>query len=1083
MRSPFTALLRPFVALALCIGCMSGASPALQAQVLDQTLFTAGTVTRNAANQHWAYLALQIDDPLKLRQRKIAVYSKAGQPGSPNAFVRKGVITVQTDPLILQTLISRAVNLGESAAELEFALNEIFGELVPDPSLALKGKLSAVIQGALADPQQYGSLVLLSRTHPAVALSLGLAWAEPIPAGDSTFELREFDVAKGMDTGVVGRVTVTAGAPVVLPAPSRPVDVPDLSAKGHLNSRMRWGTPVALRRLSLLHFGFNLYRIPRAFAEGTNLHVTPPDPVTLAGMAEQGLNGVKRINKAPALAARAMTEVEAANLAVDPKTAFINDDNALAQEDAVPFKDGDQFYYFLTARDLLGRDGLVSPGTLVTMTDRVPPSSPRGVVVENDYRYEAGLPIQRLRVTWKQRPIEADNNVTGYYIYRWVSPGDVATLGGNPMLNRISPLVPHLPGQATQTFLDETPDAPTAPGSLDHTIYYTVRAVEQTSNSQNLSGHSAPAGGVLRDREAPEGPSGGVYVECCDPVAAADGTEEQRLTGGDAAEAVFDLICTRESSAIRFADFFLFGGNAAQHHARVHFQPGATKVRKRVVLRRTSLTPPFTIHCRTGTDAEHLSSFAVQVISGLPAVDQRRLVKFRGFVRCTEILWDERAELLGCTGHDPNPDIQGGEGAAANAVHGLKVKMDLTLTTKEWRLYRRIDGGKLTLLRQGLADYSNVQQIEVVDKDLPASASTIFYFGQLLDQNGNASQLALLSKAVPLAHSPPAPMLAPVSIGGTPGSPVAVVKWFCPPQGVERFEVFVHVEPGPTPNLLTPQLGENHHQPIDQFANGPVDNDDTETLSYGAYFTPQIGGAFGDGPDFQFTFPFAKDKTYLIQIAAKSKNGTRSTIGNVQRLKWKGGQSLAGVPVPGTPNVPWPEILPPEPGDAWHSSMIPVQLSQPDFSGVGIRIGELSANEIIILGGAVHARGRGSLNSALFPGIAPTGSGDKLLPLVLYRYQVANALFQNVSGDMIQVTPLMETIALAEKVGPGGDYMQVTDPFVRLYAQTAPEPHNWIYLLDTQPVVRRATYAYVAVRFGKNGEIASVHPLPPVTVN
>ena len=256
MRSPFTALLRPFVALALCIGCMSGASPALQAQVLDQTLFTAGTVTRNAANQHWAYLALQIDDPLKLRQRKIAVYSKAGQPGSPNAFVRKGVITVQTDPLILQTLISRAVNLGESAAELEFALNEIFGELVPDPSLALKGKLSAVIQGALADPQQYGSLVLLSRTHPAVALSLGLAWAEPIPAGDSTFELREFDVAKGMDTGVVGRVTVTAGAPVVLPAPSRPVDVPDLSAKGHLNSRMRWGTPVALRRLSLLHFGF-----------------------------------------------------------------------------------------------------------------------------------------------------------------------------------------------------------------------------------------------------------------------------------------------------------------------------------------------------------------------------------------------------------------------------------------------------------------------------------------------------------------------------------------------------------------------------------------------------------------------------------------------------------------------------------------------------------------------------------------------------------------------------------------------------------------------------------------------------------
>ena len=1069
-------LCRPILALVLC-----HALPA-RAQVLEETLFTAGTVTRNASNQHWAFLSFQIDDPVKLRQRKLAVYHKPGAPGAPGAFVRRAVVTVQTDPLILQTLIGRAANLGESPQELGHAIDEIFGPMVPDPSLSLARKLSAVIQGSLQDPKQYGSLVLLSRTHPAVTLALGLGHAEPIPSGESTFEIREFDVGAGADLGVVGRVTVTAGQPVVLPAPGRPVELVDTSAKGHLNARLRWGTPLALRRLSLLHFGYNLYRVPRQWAESVNLHVSPPTPDVLAGMAEQGLNGVRRINKAPALAARVMTEVEAANVVADPKTAFLNDDNGMATDDAVPFKDGEQFYYFVAARDLLGRDGQVSPGTLVTMTDRVPPSAPRGVVVENDYRYEGGNGIQRLRITWKQRPSEPDNVIAGYYVHRWGSPGDVATMGGNPLLNRISPLIPHVPGQTTATFLDETPGAPMDDEDFDHTVYYTVRAVEQTSAGQNLSGHSAPAGGVLRDREAPAGPGGGVYVECCDPVALADGVTDQRHPSPDKAEAVIDLVCTREASGIRFADFFIGGTSPDKQVARVHFRTGSDTVRRRVVLRRNAVTLPLTVHCRTGMDADHLSGFAVQQISELPGVGERRRVRFRGTPRCTEVLWNEAAEAAGCLGHDPHPGIQGGEGASGNAVHGLKVKMDLTPTTKEWRLYRRIDGGKLSLLRQGLADFDDVQQIEVVDKDLPASAATVFYYGQLLDQNGNASQLALLSKAVPVQQAPPAPMQAPPSIGGTPGNPSAIVRWFCPPQGVERFEVFVHVEPGPVPNVLSPLLGENHHKPIDQLAWGPVDAEETETLTYGAYFTPQVGGSFGNGPDFQISFPMAKDRTYLIQIAALSRNGGKRTLGNVQRLAWKGAKALTGTPAPGTPNVPWPELLPPEPGEAWHPAMAPVQLNGA-WNGVGVRIGELTPAQIVINAGNVDVKDHGSLNSALYPPVAPDASGDRLLPLVLYRYQVANAIFPNVSGDLIQVTPLMETIALAERVGPGGPYMAVKDPFVRIIGQSFPEPKFPIYLLDTQPVMKRATYGYVAVRFGRDGEIASVHPLPPVTVN
>ncbi|MDB6070618.1 MAG: hypothetical protein JWL81_1789 [Verrucomicrobiales bacterium] len=1081
MRLPSSSILRILSALALAASaCLwPGSVPVAQAQALKETLYTAGTVTKNAANQHWAYLSFQIDEPAKLMDRKLAVYVKPGGPASPAAFVRKAVVTVQTEPLILQTLITRAANLGESAAELEFALNEIFGDLVPDPSLSLAKKLSGVIQGALPDPQQYGSLVLLSRTHPAVAMALGLSYGEAIGTGESTFEVREFDVVAGADLGVVGRVTVMAGQPVVLPAPGPPVEVPDASAKGHLNARLRWGTPIPLRRLSLLHFGYNIYRIPRAWAEASGLHQTPPEAAVLAGMAEQGLNGIRRINGAPALAARVMTELEAGHLEADPKTAFINDDNGLAQDDAVPFKDGEQFYYFGTARDLLGRDGLVSPGTLVTMTDRVPPSAPRGVVVENDYRTnQLNQPVQRLRVTWKQRPPEADNNVIGYYVHRWDSPGEVSLQGGDPLFKRISPLIPHLPGQATQTFLDETPGAPVPATHADKTVYYTVRAVEQVSTGQNLSGNSAPAGGVLRDREAPAGPGGGMFINCTSPLTRPDGTEDSRLPGADDAEAVIDLVCTRDSPSIQFADFNLGGTGVAQLLARVHFQPGVDTVRKRVVLRRNGAALPVLVFCRTGVSSSHVSAYAQQTLSNLPPQDFRRRVIFRGLLQSSEVLWTDAAEANGCEGHEPHPGPQGGDGTPGNETQGLKIKVDLTPTTKEWRLYRRIDAGKMSMLRQGLADFTSVQQIEVVDTDLPASAGTIFYFGQLLDQNGNASQLALLGKAVPLKQKPPTPMQAPVALGGTPGSPSATVKWFCPAQGVERFEVLVHVAPGSAPAVLTPVLGSNHHTPMDQFALGPVDEDATPTLTYGAYYTPQVGGALGSGPDFQFSFPMAKDKTYLIQIAAISKNGGKRSIGNVQRLKWKGGQSLSGVPAPGTPNVPWPEILPPAPEDAWSSAMVPVQINAGGFNGVGIRIGELKQDQL--LGGDI--RGHGSLSSALYPPSVPNASGDQLLPVVVYRYQVPSTRFPQVSGDLIQVTPLMEKIALHRKSSNGTAYSTIEDPFIRVVTQSVPFIGAGIYLVDTQPVMKRASYAYVVVRFGRNGEIASVHPLPEINI-
>ena len=93
-------------------------------------------------------------------------------------------------------------------------------------------------------------------------------------------------------------------------------------------------------------------------------------------------------------------------------------------------------------------------------------------------------------------------------------------------------------------------------------------------------------------------------------------------------------------------------------------------------------------------------------------------------------------------------------------------------------------------------------------------------------------------------------------------------------------------------------------------------------------------------------------------------------------------------------------------------------------------------------------------------------------------------MFPKVSGDLIQVSPLMERI-VTQKVpaGVGGTQTRIIDPFVRItppVSQPAQDPR--LYLLDTQPVVREASYAYVFVRFENNGEIRDVVPVPAIHI-
>ena len=87
----------------------------------------------------------------------------------------------------------------------------------------------------------------------------------------------------------------------------------------------------------------------------------------------------------------------------DRTTYFFSDNNGRLSG-GQPFIDGTNFYYFITARDILGRDGLASPGGLATACRRIPPQAPTQFKVQNTVQV---LPLgtgttnqARLLVNW-----------------------------------------------------------------------------------------------------------------------------------------------------------------------------------------------------------------------------------------------------------------------------------------------------------------------------------------------------------------------------------------------------------------------------------------------------------------------------------------------------------------------------------------------------------------------------------------------------------------------------------------------------------------------------------------------------------
>jgi hypothetical protein len=120
----------------------------------------------------------------------------------------------------------------------------------------------------------------------------------------------------------------------------------------------------------------------------------------------------------------------------------------------------------------------------------------------------------RLQLSWTQN-IATNDNVQEYWIYRWDNPSAAMTNDATPLNHRIG-VVAQLAGTNVNVFVDNGTNLPTAPSVSNY--WFTVRAVSQSMCGPLFSPQSAPAWGVLRERQGPDAATGEVLGSCGTPV-------------------------------------------------------------------------------------------------------------------------------------------------------------------------------------------------------------------------------------------------------------------------------------------------------------------------------------------------------------------------------------------------------------------------------------------------------------------------------------------------------------------------------------------------------------------------------------
>ena len=1187
------------------------------AQPLNDLIFTAGTTISNPPNQNWSYVLIGAPQPALLAGKRFAIFSKAGFPTNSGNYSLRGIVFQQTDPAAVNNLLKQSVALGQDTNALNnaFAMSvgtNVLGLLHNVPgatSLSLAQQVLTAFSMANRDPAMAQSVLLLSQLNPGLKLCAGQAFSEQITT-TTTYEVRDVNLATGIAGDVLGRVTITPGAPVVLPAPGFPFQVVTNAPSDDRRIRLRWGTPDALRRLGLMQYGFNVWRIPAAAAIVGGFNVTPPTPAQLAANPN-----FLRMNTAPVMITKDYAPAAGPGGPDDPAdrlTYFFADDNGRFHYGGQPFLDGTNFYYFVTARDLLGRDGLVSTGGLATACRRLPPLAPTNPRVLNTV-VPGSTNQSALQITWQQNTNLSDL-VAQYWVYRWANPAMALTNDSPSASNYVANLVgivAQIPGANLNSILDT--NGPALPGASNY--WYTIRAVSHGACVDLFSPHSPPAWGVLRVRDAPLATSGELQGSCGTPVVAWQNFNTLVNAGGaDSNHWNYRFTCQRRDRGIAWVEFVVTNSFTLQPDilGPVYFPPDGDTVSMDYATPITTSFPTVDAACVVGTyyglvsqsvfshytnsvpmgqriesaflagellltalsssdpllstlnngqsictpayyvtpHADGTVSMQFSIISGTPM-----LIQFYDTSAPNAPVWRDIAVATPDTNGvysvywekcliGPLPPFQGcsvnlpgdadcsqhitstGDGSVAP----VRIRFRLTPRTHEFRLYRRVNDGPLTLVAQGAALFDPLnanRELVRTDDAMPPSRARICYFVQTLDENGNGSPMALIGCKDVKPPKPPRPVLGqPVATGDT-NNPQVALNWFCPTSGVYRFEVKIERadQPGsgkPT-GFISPILIHlsNFNAPIISQFNAPLNGQFnsqaryagllSEQVSFLAHFdesqlTPPVGANFGPGPQFTLNASVVPNVPYHISVAAQDDQGNSGDPSQVWTFIWRPPVPLITVPWPARP-LPPAAPFDDAPADAGliYAPRVAALLFT-NLQGhladtrypVGIRIADLSQTQLLTpnIGTTASAVYRATDYSLLDPNNLvlkrlsndPTRRGQPLLPIVVYRQQVTNAAFPRVSGNVSQVTPLLERIAFSQfylYTNPLIVDVTVPDHLIAEGSENNPAsdfPYKFLYLRDQQPVILGASYQYFVVRLNDKREVVEIIPAGTITI-
>lgn len=1088
---------------ALAAACLvfSAATAAAQDDLpVQESVFTAA-VTTEASGQAWAYILWQSNVPELMETKTYSVWSKPGTASSPAAMNRVAVVGLQVDPLAVSALIDRAtLALDEDVAALEDTIDNLFEDLAAG-SISLPEKVAGVIFGALAEERHVENLLLAARRFPALNMALGQAAALPIPSsGPVTFEVREHDPVRDRDLGVVGRVTVDHADPVLLPGPDTLVLTPDDPRDGYnnLNIKFAWDTPDPLRRMLLMTQGYNLYRVDKDFAEAQ----TPVDWVSdspsadeLASLAEVFGSGVARVNAGPITPNRMLSAADLAT--IDHTVAFfVDEETRFPGYPAVhtPPQNGDQYYYFVTVRDLLGSDGNsgVSPAVLGTFCDTMPPPTPRGMRVTNEYMWDGGADEQILRLHWRANDNSGDKKTTAYFIYRWERSDDNYKLGGDSLANLVAGPIWPAPGETQLSWDDPGPYDASTGLTYDNTVWYTIRSSDDGSLSPggaalcfdppfyNLSGHSPPVPGVLRDRVGPDSPNAQIFTWCFRPEIVGERADIRQWERSDEDYVNYHLVATRTEgehriTAIEFEQ--ILETQEVVSLGTVHFAKGSDRVSRWVRRLRADGAQLATFRARAHSSFGRVSPWETIVSEMFPV--EREFIEFpwHAFGEYDRIPYIVRGSDHGrdCRSHAvPPPGAIG-----VDEDPWIQVQFFPVPTMRQYKIYYRIDNGPMTLAEEGSGEYDPAEELVVPVKLLPASAATICLFLQVFDLNGNPSRMQRLG-CLDIQGSQPiaTPLMKPIRSDVSGSTPIAKISWVCPPYGVDRFRLWIAATPEPALAILSDLIYDDSTNPPPNLVAEPVGGGNTEEFDYRSFDTELIGPEFGTGAQFSIELPVMFGSQMRVKVAAVTPGGEVGPWSNVEDFEWQPAPEFTG------PDVPWPARPLPGVGSAgsFDPRMEAVYLNE--RATVGVRIGEIEGLCQAVIRDREFFDYRISRTEALDVWLFKREYGSpaverSVLPVMLYRTQVPDAnLYPEVPGDVVQVSPLMERII--DSPGDSGDRF-ILDPFV--YVETSGDNQRFcdLYLLDTQPQVSGAQYAYLLALFDEESK-EMLHIIPVGTV-